>query len=115
MSALDVVGIVVTGIQVLPIAAALVYFCVRRAVWKHKKRTGKRPAGFCPSMAGMGMAFLFLQTFHRPSLAHVVEVMREEDAEDDDEGEPDTPAAHLNRQLRRIRRGEKLETLTLRL
>ena len=115
MTAFDILAMVAGFVPYLFIVAVLVHYHVRRAAWKRNRRLGRKVAGFCPSMAAMGMAFLFLQTFHRPSLAHVVEVKREEDAEDEDEGEPDSPAAHLNRQLRRIRRGERVETLVLRL
>jgi hypothetical protein len=37
------------------------------------------------------------------------------DVEEDDEGDPETPAKQLSRQLKRIRRGEVVERLVLRL
>jgi hypothetical protein len=37
----------------------------------------------------------------------------DDEADDDDEGDPDHPGKHLHRQLRRIRRGEKVERLTV--
>ncbi len=61
------------------------------------------------------MAFLFLQVFCRPSIANVVEVKQEEDADEDDEGDPGSVTKQLNRQLKRIRRGEPVERLVLRL
>jgi hypothetical protein len=103
------------GAPFLAIAVILVYFCLRRAAWRRKKRLGKKNLGFCPSTSALGMAFLFLQAFSRPSLAHVIEAKRDEDADEDDAGEPETLAKQLRRQLRRIRRGEPVDRLVLRL
>jgi hypothetical protein len=99
----------------LAVAAILVYYRIRRMVWKRNKRRRKKHLGFCPSSAALGMAFLVLQVFHRPSMAHVVEARQVEDAEEDDEGDPEGLIRQLNRQLRRIRRGEPLDRLVLRL
>jgi len=46
-----------------------------------------------------------------PDAAHAIAERLKEQAEDDDEGGPESPARHLDRQLRRIRRGERLEAL----
>jgi hypothetical protein len=43
----------------------------------------------------------------------VIDEKFEEEADDDDEGDPYDPTKHLNRQLKRIRRGEILERLTV--
>jgi hypothetical protein len=56
-----------------------------------------------------------LQVFTRPTVAYVLEEKYDEDAEEDDDGGPDDPTAHLKRQLKRIRRGESIDTLTVRL
>jgi hypothetical protein len=66
------------------------------------------------------MALQFVQVYHRPSMAHVREVKREEqdDADEDGHGEPDTPAARrmlFFRQLLRIRRGDPIDRLVLRI
>ena len=53
--------------------------------------------------------------FHRPSVAYVVEARQEEDADEDDDGEPESLTKQLDRQLRKIRRGEPVERLVLRL
>jgi hypothetical protein len=37
----------------------------------------------------------------------------DDEADEDAEGEPNTPEKHIHRQLRRIRRGEKVERLTV--
>jgi hypothetical protein len=43
----------------------------------------------------------------------VLEEKVDDEADDDDGGEPGNPQKHLHRQLRRIRRGEKVERLTI--
>jgi len=45
-------------------------------------------------------------------MEYTIEEKLKEPAEDDGEGDPDDPARHLERQLRRIRKGERLDTLT---
>ena len=63
----------------------------------------------------LGLAFQFIQVLYQPSHAQVLEARLDEAAEEDDEGDPESTAKQLHRQLRRIRRGERLEHLTLRL
>ena len=65
----------------------------------------------------MGSALLFLVMAHRPNHEFVAKarVREQEDADDDDQGGPDTPQRHLMRQLRRIRRGEPVDRLVWRL
>jgi hypothetical protein len=53
-------------------------------------------------------------------MAYVVEARQDadEDADEDDNGDTDTPAArmrHFHRQLRRIRRGDPVDRLVLRM
>jgi len=61
------------------------------------------------------MAFLFVQVFYRPAVDNVIEVKQDEDADEDDEGDPENQKKQLDRQLKRIRRGEPLDRLVLRL
>src|ERR1700679_1650415 len=108
------------ALALVTIAFILLHYNLRRARWKRRKRQGKRSIGFCPSSAALGMALQFLQVFHRPSMAHVLEARQDarEEADEDDNGDPETPAArrrHFLRQLRRIRRGEPVERLVLRM
>jgi hypothetical protein len=98
----------------LVIVAVLVHYQLRRIAWCSNQRKGRKHSGFCPSSAAMGMALLFLQVFHRPSVAYVLEQKQEEDADEDDEGDPEGLTKQLSRQLRRIRRGEPVERLVLR-
>jgi hypothetical protein len=47
--------------------------------------------------------------------ANVISERLEEPSEDDGKDDPADPAIHLERQLRRIRRGEQIERLTIRM
>ncbi len=97
------------------IVAVFVHYHLKRTVWKRNQRQGTRTAGFCPSAAAMGMMFLVVQVFYRPSVQHVLQEEQREDVEEDDNGDPETPEKHLHRQLRRIRRGQPLSQLSVRL
>jgi hypothetical protein len=90
-------------------------FYLRRARWRRRRRTSREYAGFYPSASSLGNAFHSLQVFTRPTVAHVLHEKYDEDMEDDGDGGPDDPARQLNRQLKRIRRGERVDTLTVRL
>jgi hypothetical protein len=69
------------------------------------------------SEASLGAAFQFLSMAYRPNHAFIVkaQIQQQEDADEDDDGAPDTPVKHLHRQLRQIRRGEPVERLMWRL
>lgn len=99
----------------LAMVGILAYYQVRRSVWKRKRTKGKRGAGFCPSSAALGAAFLFLSVLYRPSEEFVIKASLHEEVDEDDQGDPETPEKNFSRQLRRIRMGERLETLELRL
>ena len=112
---IEILGLIAPAAPLLAIVVILAHYHLRRAAWKRRRRLGLANLGFCPSTSGLGTAFQYLQVFHRPSMAYVVQVKQEEEDERDDNGYPETPARHLKRQLRRIRNSEKLETLVLRL
>jgi len=103
------------GAPFLAIAVIFLHYCLRRAVWKRKRRRGVRSAGFCPSACAMGVTLLFMQVFYRPTVSNVIEVIEHEDTEEDDQGDPESLAKQLHRQLKRIRRGEPVGDLVLRL
>jgi len=88
-------------------------FCVRRFLWSWRKRQGKRNLGFFPTYTSAGNALQALQAIAQPRVEHVLAEKFDDEADDDDEGEPDSPEKQLHRQLRRIRRGEKVERLTV--
>jgi hypothetical protein len=62
-------------------------------------------------------ALMFLSTAYRPHHAFVAkaQIQQREDVDEDIDSGPDTPKKHFRRQLRRIRNGEDLERLILRL
>jgi hypothetical protein len=105
----------VRGIYVLNGAFILVccgVFCLRRFLWRRRRRWGKSSSGFCPTFTSAGNALHTLQVIAQPRIQHVLQEKYDDEAEDDDEGEPVSPEKHLHRQLRRIRRGEPVERLT---
>lgn len=112
---LEYCGYLGFALPFISIVAILLHYGFRRLAWRRGKRRGRPNLGFCPSSAAMGTILLFAQIFYRPSVAYVVEARQEADADEDDEGDPETPARLLNRQLRRIRRGEPVDRLVLRL
>jgi hypothetical protein len=87
-------------------------FCLRRFLWKRRKRLGKSDPGFFPTYTSAGNALHNLQAIAEPRIDYVIAEKYDDQADDDDEGEPHDPEKHLHRQLRRIRRGEKIERLT---
>lgn len=115
MSALDLLWMSALSAPFLAIIALLAYYQLKRTTWKWNHRRGKQKPGFCPSSAALGTIFLFAQVFTRPSIAHVIEARQVEDVDEDDDGDPDVPEKHLNRQLRKIRRGQPMDGLVLRL
>ena len=99
----------------LAIVAILAHYQVRRSVWKRKKRKGERILGFFPSSAALGAAVALIAVFYRPSADFMIKAEIQERVEEDDQGDPETPEGLLSRQLRRIRRGEKVERLVCRM
>jgi len=111
----SVLGSLAVCAPFLAVFAILTYYLLLRARWRINRRLGIRNRGFCPSSSALGAAFLFLQVFYRPSVATVVEIKQQEDADEDDEGDPESLTRQLSRQLKRIRRGEPVDRLVLRL
>lgn len=94
----------------------LAYYYIFRVPWWRKRTTGKRPRFFWAT-AGVGTVLLGLTLIYRPRLQFAVEVQQRqvEDADEYDNGDPDSNRKHLFRQLGRIRWGEAVETLSVRL
>jgi hypothetical protein len=111
---MSLVGIFV-GLPYVAVVVLLSIFYLKRLRWRSKRRSGRRDLGFYPRSLSLGNAMQNLQVFTRPTVAYVLEEKYDEDADEDDDGGPDDPTAHLNRQLKRIRRGESIDTLTVRL
>lgn len=111
---MNLVGIFV-GLPYVAVIVLLGIFYFKRVQWRSKRRSGGRDLGFCPSSRSLGIAMQNLQVLTRPTVGYILEEKCDEDAEDDEDGGPEDPTAHLNRQLKRIRRGERVDTLTVRL
>ena len=88
-------------------------FALRRAGWRRRKRTGKRKLGFYPTGASAGNALHALQAIVQPQVKYVLEEKLDESEDEDDEGAPKDPAAHLMRQAKSIRRGKPVDRLTV--
>jgi hypothetical protein len=86
--------------------------CALRVSWRWRKKAGKSRWGYYPTDASMGNALHALQAIAQPRAQHVIVEMLEEPTDEDDEAGTKDPTAHLMRQARRIRNGEKLEGLT---
>jgi len=101
-----------TAVAVLVIGSRM-----KQLVWKEKPGRKKRRFGVFLANAALGFAFLTLPVIYRPSVALIVnaQIRQKEDKDDDENGDPDSPAKRLLRQLGRIRRGEKVDRLILKL
>lgn len=108
-------GCIAFALPFLAIATLLAHYYIRRTLWQYKKRRGKANPGFCPSSVALGTIFLFAQVFLSALCTHAVEIRQDVDVRKEDEGEPETLAKQLRRQLVWIRRGEPVERLMLRL
>ena len=96
-------------IPFLAIIVILLHYSLRRFLWRLRKRQGKSNLGFYPTSFALGMALQFMQVYWRPSVSYVLEEKQDEDADEDDNGDPETLNKQLSRQLKRIRRGEPVE------
>ncbi len=104
------------GIPYVAVFVLLSIYFFKRALWRHKRRAGRANGGFYPSSLSLGNALQSLQSFTRPNVDYFLAEKYDEDADEDDSGGPDgNPEAHLKAQLRRIRRGERVDVLTVRL
>lgn len=97
----------------LAILALCGYYHLRRFLWRGQKKRGRNP-GFCPSAIALAAVLQFLAVFYRPSVEYAVEA-REQAPEEEDSGGPEPGLRGLRSFLRRIRRGEPVGDLVLRL
>jgi hypothetical protein len=99
----------------LAIAAILFHNGLRNRRRRRSKNLRMASAGYCSSWAALGTMLLFAQAFYRPSMEYVAEAKLEVDVDEDDSGDPESTARQLSRQLRKIRLGEPVDHLILRL
>jgi len=85
----------------------------QRLLWRRRKRLGKPNPGFFPAYTAAGNALQPFQAITQQRTEYVLEEKFEDEADDDDAGKPCDPTEHLKRQLKRIRRGETIERLTV--
>jgi hypothetical protein len=101
---------------ILALLLLIVYFHL--APRTRGRRAGKRrrhTSAFSASTFSIGMALQHLEQIMRPEIQHQIHQIYEEDADQEESGDPDHPKAQLHRQLKRIRRGEEIDRLILRL
>lgn len=103
---------VLLALQGLPLLVIACAFLYQRHRSKRSGGPGKKRLGFYPTTFALGIAFQQIQLFVAPNTEHTIAEKLKEEAEEDDDAGPDTPTKHLDRQLRLIRRGERIETLT---
>ena len=87
-------------------------FFYQRWRWRRRRRS-RSNLGFYPNASSLGNALHQLQAIAEPRVAYVIEEKLDEEADEDDEGGPDDPTRHLHRQAAKIRRGERLDRLTV--
>lgn len=92
------------------LVSAILGFRARRKGSSHSRRRLFRFTG-----VAVGNALQSLHVYVDPRVRYVIAQRLEEQAEDDGEDDSADPGKHLERQLRRIRRGEHLDRLTIRI
>jgi len=92
--------------------AVIAMLYARRLRWGWKTRTQKQTRGQYRGGAALGNALQNLQAFVQPRAEHAMVEILKEPTDEEDEGAPKDPAAHLLRQARRIQNGEQLDRLT---
>ena len=89
---------------------AILGFRAKRKVSSHSKRRRFRFTG-----VAVGNALQVLHLYVDPRVRYVIVQRLQEEAEDEGEDDCADPGKHLERQLRRIRRGEEVDRLTIRM
>lgn len=106
--------LLIAGLVFGPYLIAVILLCVfylRRSIWRRNKRLRKKRLGFYPTTFALGLAFQMVQIVYEHGPRHLIVEKLKEQAEDDDEGDPENLAKQLDKQLRRIRQGEEVDTL----
>lgn len=114
-SSLFYLGAFAFALPYLAIAGILLHNKLRRVRLRRGKNRRPPRSAICTTSAALGAMLLLGQIFYRPSMAHVVEARQQSDMEEDDSDDPENRNRFLRRQLRRIRRGEVVGNLVVRL
>ena len=100
----------------VPLVVALVFFSLSQIGRWQRKRRGALQSKIYSMCLAAGIGFLqFVQTFYQPNLRNVIVAIEDDVADEDDQGGPDSPHKHLNRQLKKIRRGQHVDRLQVHL
>jgi hypothetical protein len=111
MNALFAWGAFFIAVPILVVPAFLLALLLQRAA-STRRRLGKRGRrGHSALVFSLGLAMQNLEALIYQDVEHVITATYDEDEDENGQGDPDDPAAHLNRQLRRIRRGEPVDSL----
>jgi hypothetical protein len=106
-------------VSFLVVAMVFCYFLASRVVLRRRRQAGRRRSRLSGYGLALGLAFMqLMRTFYQPDLGYLLEVKQDEDADEDDSSDPEAPEArlrHFHRQLGRIRRGERIDRLVLRM
>lgn len=90
------------------------YGWCRFCLWRRK--TGRIRSRLYSCCLAMGMAFLQnLWIFYQPSVTLLLDEKQREEADEDGNGDPENLKKQLDRQLKKIRRGEPVDRLVLRI
>lgn len=117
LSAIEAFAVSFPVFAMVLVAIALACHRIKELLTNRKYHRRRRRIGVFASNAVLALTFLPLAVVYRPSLiqAAKAQIRQQEDVDEDESGDPESPFKHLLRQLRRIRRGEKVDILTLRL
>ena len=105
------------AIALLLVGFSVLLSSLKQLIWRDKRHSkGSSGIRFSARNVALGLAFLPFAILYQPSLAETAkaEIRQQEDADEDENGDPESPIKHLLRQLRRIRQGEKLDVLSIR-
>jgi hypothetical protein len=105
------VDLIINGAFLASFALFTAVFLLQRLRYRRKKAANPNHRGFYPTAAALALTLLSLQTIAQPDLHHALEQRQTEAEAEDENGDPDDPAVQLNRQLKRIRNGEPIDTL----
>jgi hypothetical protein len=87
-------------------------FVLPRVFSRRTPHTGRTRFRLRLRGAFVGNAFMQLHALVNPHAKYLIVEQIKDYAEDDQDADPNDPEIHLQRQLRRIRNGEKLDRLT---
>ena len=89
------------------VSILIYYLFLRFRIWLEGPM-GRRGSMIRTCGLALGMMFQFFHSLYQPGAIYAVEQRQDDDAGEDDQGDPETPEKHLHRQLRRIRRASQL-------